>query len=89
MRRELLNPYLFDSLPEVRWLSEEWRLDYNTERPHKSLGYLSPRIYADIWLKSSVQAPQLYPQTANENPLKIEESRLVDKIVEKPKDHLT
>ena len=70
MRRELLNPYLFNSLPEVRWLSEEWRLDYNTERPHQSLGYLSPRIYADIWMKSSVHAPQLYPQTANENPFK-------------------
>jgi hypothetical protein len=28
---------------------------------------------------------KLYPQTANVNPLKIEESRLVDKIVEKQK----
>ncbi len=28
---------------------------------------------------------QLYPQTANGNPLKIEESRFVDKVVEKLK----
>jgi hypothetical protein len=41
MRRELLNAYLFNSLSEVRWLTEEWRLDCNTERPHKLLGYLS------------------------------------------------
>ena len=87
MRRELLNAYLFNSLSEVRWLSEEWRVDYNTERPHKSLGYLSPTIYADLWQQRSEHVPQLYPQTANENPLQIEESRLVDKIFEKQKDH--
>lgn len=47
VRRELLNAYLFNSLAEVRMLSEEWRLDYNAERPHKSLGYLSPLKYAE------------------------------------------
>jgi hypothetical protein len=31
---------------------------------------------------------KLYPQTANGNNLKIEESRLVDKIVEKQMMHL-
>ena len=86
LRRELLNAYLFNSLSEVRWLSEEWRLDYNTQRPHKSLGYLSPYLYADQWAKSSSDVQKLYPQTANENTLQIEESRLVDKIFEKPKD---
>lgn len=48
IRRELLNAYLFNSLAEVRTLSEEWRVDYNTERPHKSLGYLSPFRYAEL-----------------------------------------
>ena len=48
IRRELLNAYLFGSLAEVRILSEEWRTDYNTERPHKSLGYLSPFKYAEL-----------------------------------------
>lgn len=87
MRRELLNAYLFKSLAEVRWLSEEWRLDYNTERPHKSLGYLSPRIFADLWHRRTDSAPKLYPQTANGNPSRIAESRLVDKIFEKQKDY--
>ena len=86
MRRELLNAYLFNSLAEVRCLSEEWRLDYNEERPHKSLGYQSPLSYADQYYKSSADVQSLYPQTANENHLKIEESRLVDKILEKQKD---
>ena len=81
MRRELLNAYLFNSLAEVRYLSEEWRIDYNTERPHKSLGYLSPLTYAEQHYKRSESAMLLYPQTANANNLKIEESRLVDKIV--------
>jgi putative transposase len=51
IRRELLNAYLFNSLAEVRCLSEEWRIDYNTERPHKSLGYLSPISYAEQYYK--------------------------------------
>jgi putative transposase len=89
MRRELLNAYLFNSLAEVRYLSEEWRIDYNEERPHKSLGYLSPLRYALQYHKCSLTDPELYPQTATENHLKIEESRLVDKILEKPKDHLS
>ena len=46
IRRELLNAYLFNSLAEIRVMSEEWRRDYNSERPHKSLGYLSPLKYA-------------------------------------------
>lgn len=85
LRRELLNAYLFYSLAEVRALSEEWRIDYNTERPHKSLGYLSPLNYAQKHYPCSLSQLKLYPQTANVNPLKIEESRLVDKIVEKQK----
>jgi putative transposase len=47
IRRELLNTYLFYNLAEVRVMTEEWRYDYNHERPHKSLGYLSPVKYAE------------------------------------------
>lgn len=46
MRRELLDVYIFDSIKEVRDLSAHWRHDYNHERPHKALGYLSPVLYA-------------------------------------------
>lgn len=86
IRRELLNGYLFYSLAEVRSMSEEWKQDYNTERPHKSLGYLSPSNYLDQYYGSSNDETLLYPQTANGKHLKIEESRLVDKIFEKQKD---
>jgi putative transposase len=86
MRRGLLNAYLFYSLGEVRLMAEEWQLDYNTERPHKSLGYLSPVKYAEQYYQRQEKDQKLYPQTANVNHPKIEGSRLVDKIFEKPEN---
>ena len=74
IRRELLNAYLFSSLPEVRALSEEWRVDYNTERPHKSLGYLSPFKYAELQKsKAALSTP------ASETLNQIEAQPVVDK----------
>lgn len=75
LRRELLNAFLFYSLNEAREMCEMWRIDYNEERPHKTLNYLSPVNYARLMEKGN----QLYPQAANENHSQIEESRLVDK----------
>ena len=48
IRNELLNAYVFESLHEVREKAEEWRQDYNAERPHKSLGYVPPAEYHKI-----------------------------------------
>jgi putative transposase len=76
IRRELLNAYLFYSLAEVRARSEEWRMDYNTERPHKSLGYLSPVNYAEQ--KNSEVALSI---PASENLSNVEAQRVVDKAV--------
>lgn len=42
LRRELLNAYIFKTIDEVREKTEEWMLDYNTNRPHKSLNYKTP-----------------------------------------------
>jgi putative transposase len=46
LRDELLNETLFGSLAHVRVALEEWRRDYNTERPHSALGNLTPIAYA-------------------------------------------
>jgi putative transposase len=40
LRDELLNETLFSSLAHAREALAEWRLDYNTIRPHSSLGNL-------------------------------------------------
>jgi len=46
LRDELLNETLFSSLAQARVVLEEWRRDYNTERPHSALGNLTPIAYA-------------------------------------------
>lgn len=86
IRRGLLNAYLFNSLAEVRIMAEEWRIDYNHQRPHKSLGYLSPVHYAQKYYQSLDQDPELYPQAVTENHPNIEGNRLVDKVFEKLKN---
>jgi len=47
VRDELLNITEFGSLTEARVLIEDWRNEYNTWRPHSSLGGLTPIEYAD------------------------------------------
>jgi putative transposase len=45
-REECLNQEWFTTLKEARQLIEEWRVGYNTVRPHSSLGYLPPEVWA-------------------------------------------
>jgi putative transposase len=47
MRDELLNECLFVDLDQARQLIGDWITDYNTARPHSSLGYKTPAAYAD------------------------------------------
>jgi putative transposase len=46
LRDELLNIEEFDSLTEARVIIEDWRIQYNTYRPHSALGGLTPTEYA-------------------------------------------
>ncbi len=43
---ELLNREIFSNLVEAKVLVEEYRVNYNNERPHSSLGYLTPAEFA-------------------------------------------
>jgi putative transposase len=42
LRDELLNVEIFDTLFEAQVLVERWRKQYETVRPHSSLGYRPP-----------------------------------------------
>ena len=44
-RDEILNMYVFRTLSEVREITENWIREYNEERPHDSLGDLTPWEY--------------------------------------------
>jgi len=46
LRDECLNEHLFTNLNEARHIIEEWRIDYNTNRPHTSLNGLTPIEFA-------------------------------------------
>lgn len=46
LRGECLNEHLFRGLREARRIIEAWRADYNSPRPHTSLGGLTPREFA-------------------------------------------
>jgi putative transposase len=47
MRDELLNETLFLDLDQAQRTITAWVKDYNTARPHSSLGYRTPAVYAE------------------------------------------
>jgi putative transposase len=58
LRDEWLNETLFSSLAHAGAVVAEWQLDYNTVRPHSSLGNLPPAHYAKISARASQRAEQ-------------------------------
>ena len=52
-RDECLNENWFVDLWEARRLTEDWRLIYNTLRPHGALGDLTPEAFAQQLLNSA------------------------------------
>jgi transposase InsO family protein len=60
LRDELLDREIFDTLLEAKVLIERWRQEYNTVRPHSSLGYRPPAPEArQPWSVASATLQQL------------------------------
>ncbi len=47
LRGECLDRWVFADGVEAQQIIEEWRQQYNKYRPHSSLGYLPPAVFAD------------------------------------------
>jgi len=48
LREECLKEHVFVSLDDARRKIVQWREQYNRERPHSSLGYLTPEAFAAL-----------------------------------------
>ena len=55
LRDEFLNGWQFDSLLEAQVLLEDWRIDYNLNRPHTAHGDLTPTEFALTWTTNHQQ----------------------------------
>lgn len=61
LRDECLNAHWFTTLAGARSKIEQWRLEYNEERPHSAIDYLPPEEFAKRY---AVQREQLDPGVA-------------------------
>ncbi len=66
-RDECLNREIFGSLLEAKVLVEQWRMEYNTNRPHSSLRYQTPQEVADRWQTSLRASPCAPSASASRN----------------------
>lgn len=71
LRDEPLNGEVFDTLLEAKVLIERWRQQYNTRRPHASLGYRPPAPEAFWPLPPSSGASPLRPTAVVINRVKL------------------
>jgi putative transposase len=62
-RDECLNEHWFLTMAHARRVIEQWRIEYNTERPHSSLGDLTPEQFA-------MNGPELLPPFGRETALR-------------------
>jgi putative transposase len=63
LRDELLNREVFGRLLEARVVIEQWRCEYNQNRPHSSLGYQTPEEFAARCLAAVGASPLPAPDS--------------------------
>ncbi|WP_375371942.1 IS3 family transposase [Bordetella holmesii] len=62
-RDECLNEHWFLSLRQAKSLIENWRVEYNTDRPHSALGYLTPAQFVQAHQKEGLNRPGFLRQS--------------------------
>lgn len=62
MRDECLDREVFVSIEELRYVCDRWRLDYNHHRPHQSLNYMTPAMFAASLATNESGALPPYPR---------------------------
>ena len=68
LRDECLNRNLWRDLAEVRRETEQYKTEYNTERPHQALRYLTPSEYAQKLQPVDKSAKEEFPSHAMQTP---------------------
>jgi len=72
LREECLNLSWFQNLFDARRKIAAWRKEYNEERPHSSLGYKTPKefaeaqtagFYTQLCERQGIQTPSLAPRS--------------------------
>lgn len=58
-RDDCLNEHWFITMAQARRIIEDWRIEYNTERPHGSLGDLTPEEFAAMILARTAERVSL------------------------------
>ena len=59
LRDELLNAEQFDGVRDAKHHAARWKNDYNHRRPHSSLGYQTPAMFAAAHVGQRVEATPL------------------------------
>lgn len=91
IQKELLQPRQFSTIEETIEIFNRWRLFYNNRRLHGRLGNITPAYKWDHYQQQMNKEQMMIDSTValstngERNTLQIEESRLVDKIVEEQK----
>lgn len=66
-RTEFLDRETFRTLPEAQVMTEQHRLKHNHERPHSSLGYMTPAEFAATWNGEGCAPTALRPHHSTNN----------------------
>ena len=58
-REDILDAYFFDSLEQLRILSDKWLDNYNSQHPHRSMKGLTPNQKCRLLKENAVKKEEL------------------------------